>query len=44
MPEVLEKTKAIKDMIDKNNLRVDVEIDEVYFENCSKVKKAVQIF
>ncbi len=41
MPEVLEKTKAVKDMIDKNNLSVDVEIDGgINFENCSKVKKA----
>ena len=41
MPEVLEKTKAVRELINKNNLNVDVEIDGgINFENCSKVKKA----
>ena len=41
MPEVLEKTKAVRDLIDKKKLNVDVEIDGgINFENCSKVKKA----
>ena len=41
MPEVLEKTKAIRDLINKKKLNVDVEIDGgINFENCSKVKDA----
>ena len=41
MPEVLEKTKAIRELIDKQNLNVDVEIDGgINFENCSKAKNA----
>ena len=41
MPEVLEKTKAVRDLIDNQNLKVDVEIDGgINFENCSRVKKA----
>ncbi len=41
MPEVLEKTKAVRDLIDKKNLTVDVEIDGgINFENCSKAKNA----
>ena len=41
MPEVLEKTKAIRDLINKQNLNVDVEIDGgINFENCSKAKSA----
>ena len=41
MPEVLEKTKAVRELIDKNNLSVDVEIDGgINFENCSKAKNA----
>ena len=41
MPEVLEKTKAVRDLINKKNLKVDVEIDGgINFENCSKVKNA----
>ena len=41
MPEVLEKTKAVKDLIIKRNLNIDVEIDGgINFENCSKVKDA----
>ena len=41
MPEVLEKTKAVRGLIDKNGLDVDVEIDGgINFENCSKAKNA----
>ncbi len=41
MPEVLEKTKAVRDLIKKKNLNVDVEIDGgINFENCSKAKDA----
>ena len=41
MPEVLEKTKAVRELINKNNLNVDVEIDGgINFENCSKAKNA----
>jgi ribulose-phosphate 3-epimerase len=41
MPEVLEKTKAVRNLINKKNLKVDVEIDGgINFENCSKAKNA----
>ncbi|MDC0512082.1 ribulose-phosphate 3-epimerase [bacterium] len=41
MPEVLEKTKIVRNMINQKNLKVDVEIDGgINFENCSKVKDA----
>ena len=41
MPEVLDKTKAVRNLINENNLNVDVEIDGgINFENCSKVKDA----
>ena len=41
MPEVLEKTKIIRDLINKKNLKVDIEIDGgINFENCSKAKNA----
>ena len=41
MPEVLDKTKAVRNLIDKNNLNVDVETDGgINFENCSRVKEA----
>ena len=41
MPEVLEKTKTVRNLINKNNLKVDVEIDGgINFENCSKAKDA----
>ncbi len=41
MPEVLEKTKAVRNLINKQNLKVDVEIDGgINFENCSKAKNA----
>jgi len=41
MPEVLEKTKILKELIAKRNLNVDIEIDGgINFENCSKAKEA----
>jgi len=41
MPEVLEKTKAIKAILDKKNLKADIEIDGgINFDNCSKAKEA----
>ena len=40
MPEVLEKTKTIRSLINKKKLNVDIEIDGgINFENCSKVKR-----
>ena len=39
MPEVLEKTKALKDLIAKKKLNIDIEIDGgINFENCTKAK------
>ena len=41
MPEVLEKTKKIKEIIDKKKLNIDIEIDGgINFENCNLVKEA----
>ena len=41
MPEVLDKTKAVRKLIIEKNLNVDVEIDGgINFENCSKAKSA----
>ena len=41
MPEVLEKTKILKELIAEKNLNIDIEIDGgINFENCSKAKKA----
>jgi len=41
MPEVLDKTKAVRELINKQNLKVDVEIDGgINFENCTKAKNA----
>ena len=41
MPEVLEKTKKLKELIVKRNLNVDIEIDGgINFDNCSKAKEA----
>ncbi len=41
MPEVLDKTKKIKELIDKKKLRTEIEIDGgINFENCSQAKKA----
>ena len=41
MPEVLNKTKMLREIIVKRNLKVDIEIDGgINFENCSLVKEA----
>jgi len=41
MPEVLEKTKTVRNLINQKGLGVDVEIDGgINFENCSKAKDA----
>ena len=41
MPEVLEKTKTLKEIISKKKLNVDIEIDGgINFENCVLAKKA----
>ena len=41
MPEVLEKTKKIKEILDNKKLKVEIEIDGgINFENCTKAKKA----
>ncbi len=41
MPEVLEKLKKLKQIINKKNLSIDIEIDGgINFENCTLAKKA----
>ncbi len=41
MPEVLEKTKKLKEIIEEKNLNIDIEIDGgINFENCTLAKKA----
>ena len=41
MPNVLNKTRKLKELINKKNLNVDIEIDGgINFENCSKAKEA----
>jgi len=41
MPEVLEKTKKLKEIIESKSLNVDIEIDGgINFENCSLAKQA----
>jgi len=41
MPEVLNKTKTIKEIVSKKNLKIDIEIDGgINFENCSLAKAA----
>ena len=41
MPEVLDKTRKIKELIDKKNLKIEIEIDGgINFENCIAAKKA----
>ena len=41
MPEVLEKTKKIKELVNKKNLKTEIEIDGgINFKNCAEVKKA----
>ena len=41
MPEVLEKTKIIRNLINQKKIKVDIEIDGgINFQNCSKAKNA----
>jgi ribulose-phosphate 3-epimerase len=41
MPEVLVKTKKIKELIDRKNLKIEIEIDGgINFENCTLAKEA----
>ena len=41
MPEVLKKTKMLKEIINKKNLKIDIEIDGgINFDNCSLAKEA----
>ena len=41
MPEVLEKTRLIKNIIDEKKLNIDIEIDGgINFQNCTQAKKA----
>ena len=41
MPEVLKKTKRIKEIIDQQNFKTEIEIDGgINFENCSLAKEA----
>ena len=41
LPEVLEKTKKLKEILTKKNLNVDIEIDGgINFDNCAKAKNA----
>ena len=41
MPEVLDKTKKIKEIIDKKKLKIEIEIDGgINFDNCAEAKKA----
>ena len=41
IPEVLDKTRKVKELINKKNLKIDIEIDGgINFENCREVKEA----
>ena len=41
MPEVLEKTRKIKEIVNRKNLKTEIEIDGgINFENCSLAKEA----
>ena len=41
IPDVLKKTKKLKEILEKRNLRVDIEIDGgINFENCALAKEA----
>ena len=41
MPQMLEKTRMLKEIINRKNLKVDIEIDGgINFNNCSLAKKA----
>ena len=41
IPEVLDKTRKVKELINKKNLKIDIEIDGgINFENCKEAKEA----
>ena len=41
MPEVLKKTRMLKDIIERNKFKVDIEIDGgINFKNCTLAKEA----
>ncbi len=41
MPEVLDKTRAVKQLIEKKKLKIEIEIDGgINFKNCTEAKKA----
>ena len=41
MPEVLEKTKKIRELVEKKNMKIEIEIDGgINFENCKLAKEA----
>ena len=41
IPDVLEKTKKIKELVDTKGLKTEIEIDGgINFENCIQAKKA----
>ena len=41
MPEVLEKTKQVRQLVNKKNLNIEIEIDGgINFQNCSLAKEA----
>ena len=41
MPEVLEKTRKIKELVNRKNLKIEIEIDGgINFENCTLAKEA----
>ena len=41
IPEVLDKTKKIRDLVNEKKFKVEIEIDGgINFENCTEVKKA----
>ena len=41
IPEVLDKTRKVKELINKKNLKVDIEIDGgINFKNCKEAKEA----
>ena len=41
MPEILDKTKKIRELVDKKKLKTEIEIDGgINFKNCTEAKKA----
>ena len=43
MPQVLEKTKSLKEIIESKNLNIDIEIDGNKFKNCTLAKEYANI-